>query len=535
MVVGTSDGVGLENWDTDDTPELDIAAANGIEDAAGNVVCMIEEQTLVDMAAPVIAKAIAQTDTDQIVVTFSEGVTDVTLADLDQTDFTYIYYADSTDVTTVSSVAATADAAIWNLTTDDILTEDHVAMDSLQVVAGKVQDLATVAAYVNTVPISDIEIPYLISATTMDLDVDGYIDTIELVFSEEIRDENLNNWDDDAEADNFIVVPNPGFPARWAVEGYEVIGINRTTSDDDAETASDLVNADVYNVNDVADDNTLYLSIVEGDTPDTGERPLLSMDGDDAGGSGVGDYSPNYVPSISDLKVADGAGVALIDAMMTSTTTLEIKLSETLNMDSDYLDALLAVNVLDWKVGTQMKQWNDNVVNISFPTAFGQLGKTRMVFEVAEGVALEPANNEQDGWSSTVALQAGSLQDNSADNVVNMATPDPLEIDPPDAVAVEADLPGAFALEANYPNPFNPTTTINYAIPADGAGLVQMVIYNMNGQKVRTLVNETQDAGYYNVVWDGRNDAGELVSSGIYVYQIVSGSFTQNHKMTFIK
>ena len=101
-------------------------------------------------------------------------------------------------------------------------------------------------------------------------------------------------------------------------------------------------------------------------------------------------------------------------------------------------------------------------------------------------------------------------------------------------VAVEeAGVPTAFALSENYPNPFNPTTTIEFAIPV--VGNVELVIYNINGQKVRTLVNETKDAGFYKVMWDGRSDIGETVSSGIYLYRLVSGDFNKMEKMTFIK
>ncbi len=531
-LVGTNNA-GAEDWDTDDTPDLSIAAGNGIMDAADNVVVAVEDMTTTDGAAPVIGKAIAQTDTDNIVVTFSEGVTDesATPDPLEVGDFVYIYYADSTDVTTISSVTAGATADVWNLKTDDILTEDHVAMDSLKVVAGKVEDLTGLAAVVNKVPISDIEIPSLVSATTMDVDVDGYIDTIELVFSEEVRDANLNNWD--AETDTLVVVPNPGMVPRWVVEGYTVIGINKTQSDAGAETASDMVGNEVYNVNDVADDETLYLSIVEGASADTRATPLLTMQGNNSGGSGVSDYSPNYVPTVTDYEVTDGAGVAILEAMMTSTTTMEVKLSESIYTKASYLNALSSDIIISWLVGTEEREWKTNVVNISYPTSFGEFGKTRMVFEVDESKALEP------GWISTVALVGGTIQDNSGDdgvgNVLNAATLEAIDVTPAEDIVAVESLPGEFSLGANYPNPFNPTTTIEYAIPADGAGLVELVIYNMNGQKVCTLVNETQDAGYYNVVWDGRNDAGELVSSGIYVYRIVSGSFSQNQRMTFIK
>ena len=118
----------------------------------------------------------------------------------------------------------------------------------------------------------------------------------------------------------------------------------------------------------------------------------------------------------------------------------------------------------------------------------------------------------------------------SSDTYVDVTPP----VVDPDEVAEDA-LPGAYALSKNFPNPFNPTTTIQYAIPANGAGHVELVIYNINAQKVRTLVNETADAGFYSVVWDGRNDVGEAVSSGIYLYRIVSGSFVKIEKMTFMK
>jgi|GEM_PF-2413280 len=102
-------------------------------------------------------------------------------------------------------------------------------------------------------------------------------------------------------------------------------------------------------------------------------------------------------------------------------------------------------------------------------------------------------------------------------------------------VSVEDGLgiPQEFALQQNYPNPFNPTTSIKYQLPQ--ASTVQIVIYNMLGQRIRTLVNESQEAGYYEAVWDGRNTAGLKVSSGMYFYRIKAGNFTKTHKMMMLK
>jgi hypothetical protein len=95
------------------------------------------------------------------------------------------------------------------------------------------------------------------------------------------------------------------------------------------------------------------------------------------------------------------------------------------------------------------------------------------------------------------------------------------------------EIPTSFALQNNYPNPFNPTTTIKYQIPENAH--VRLVVYNMLGQRVRTIVDQPQEAGYYSVQWDGRNDYGESVSSGIYVYRIKAGSFITSKKMNLIK
>jgi hypothetical protein len=94
-------------------------------------------------------------------------------------------------------------------------------------------------------------------------------------------------------------------------------------------------------------------------------------------------------------------------------------------------------------------------------------------------------------------------------------------------------IPDNFALHNNYPNPFNPSTRIRYDIPEDG--IVSLTIYDLAGRKVRELVNKSQNAGYHLAVWDGTNDFGQSLSTGVYIYQIRSGSFVQSKKMLFMK
>ncbi len=95
-------------------------------------------------------------------------------------------------------------------------------------------------------------------------------------------------------------------------------------------------------------------------------------------------------------------------------------------------------------------------------------------------------------------------------------------------------VPTKFELLPNFPNPFNPSTTIAYKLPAQST--VRLAVYNMLGQKVRELVrNQVQQVGIQKVVWDGRNEQGQSVSSGIYIYRLEAGSFRISRKMTFLK
>jgi len=97
----------------------------------------------------------------------------------------------------------------------------------------------------------------------------------------------------------------------------------------------------------------------------------------------------------------------------------------------------------------------------------------------------------------------------------------------------EAEIPESFSLIQNYPNPFNPETDIEYALPTDCQ--VKLSIYNLLGQKVKTLVNEPQTAGFKTIHWNGRDEQGNLVASGIYFYKLNAGDFTATKKMVMTK
>lgn len=102
----------------------------------------------------------------------------------------------------------------------------------------------------------------------------------------------------------------------------------------------------------------------------------------------------------------------------------------------------------------------------------------------------------------------------------------------------DALLPNSYLLEQNYPNPFNPSTLINYQLPKESK--VTIIIYNMIGQIVKTLISEEQSAGYYSIEWNGTDNTNATVSSGVYLYKIVAQSegknvFVSTKKMLLIK
>ena len=125
---------------------------------------------------------------------------------------------------------------------------------------------------------------------------------------------------------------------------------------------------------------------------------------------------------------------------------------------------------------------------------------------------------------------ATALQANMA---IKFTTNPALVVSVKDPEVTRDMVPDRYLLEQNYPNPFNPSTHIRYAIPE--AGQTSIMIYHIDGQLVKVLCSEYLPAGTHEKVWDGTNDHGIKVSSGVYFYRLISGNFTQVKKMLFIR
>jgi hypothetical protein len=117
-------------------------------------------------------------------------------------------------------------------------------------------------------------------------------------------------------------------------------------------------------------------------------------------------------------------------------------------------------------------------------------------------------------------VQGGKLQVVSGAPPVSVETEDPL-------------IPDEFIVHQNFPNPFNPETEIRFALTKDSH--VAINVYNTLGQQIGTLIDTQYAAGFHNVRWDGKDRNGNPVSSGIYLYQIQAGEFSQVRKMSLIR
>jgi hypothetical protein len=124
------------------------------------------------------------------------------------------------------------------------------------------------------------------------------------------------------------------------------------------------------------------------------------------------------------------------------------------------------------------------------------------------------------------------IQETQATQLLHQALDD-LEVSTDVAAEEETEIPSSFALGQNHPNPFNSKTAIEYSLPEESQ--VKIAIYNILGQKVKTLLDGTETAGHKRFIWDGENEKGKAVSSGIYFYRMETEEFVHTKKMLFLK
>ncbi len=167
--------------------------------------------------------------------------------------------------------------------------------------------------------------------------------------------------------------------------------------------------------------------------------------------------------------------------------------------------------------------------NLKFTGGFN-LGSSYWVNDLYNDSSYQVLGSQLQNFSASIAAYGSA--------VYTISTQEEMLILPPIPPIVSVDdqltgIPQEFNLFQNFPNPFNPSTTIRYSVIQPGN--VSIRIYDILGREVKTLLNEIKAAGTYNLVWNGVNNAGDKVSSGIYLYRMESGSFVQTKKMILLK
>ncbi|MCK4448165.1 MAG: T9SS type A sorting domain-containing protein, partial [Candidatus Marinimicrobia bacterium] len=156
-------------------------------------------------------------------------------------------------------------------------------------------------------------------------------------------------------------------------------------------------------------------------------------------------------------------------------------------------------------------------------------------------ISIDLASDPVTGWitgngaiNSTDFVTIESIQLRCSEDIstvlyFDMVTERPIVVGIEDVSA----LPKEFALHQNYPNPFNPITTIKYELPKES--LVKIIVFDLMGKEVRTLVSQKQNAGYQTVIWNATDNYGRQVSSGYYIYIMQAESFHKTQKMILLK
>ncbi len=181
----------------------------------------------------------------------------------------------------------------------------------------------------------------------------------------------------------------------------------------------------------------------------------------------------------------------------------------------NYSDAIGPDNKLDTGEQSGFKTW-----------IFDDLGLENFIFEAKVlGSLVAPGSfaktNIAQSFLFIVDINKGTVTIESI--ITNVEEPTPVEI----------QIPTDFALQQNYPNPFNPETSIRFQLPE--AAEVTLNIYNLKGQLVRKLVNDRKQAGFHEITWNAKDNAGNNMPSGVYLYRIQAGAFTDVKKLTVLR
>ncbi len=233
------------------------------------------------------------------------------------------------------------------------------------------------------------------------------------------------------------------------------------------------------------------------------------------------DVTDVYQFSLDDVSLVDGDGVALLNSSFETPEDIEqfqmfpFRIGEDMT-EEDIQSRLAEIAEANAASALRSELLGFNVYRNVDGAGWTMLGTTDM-YEYMDETVLA---------GQSIEYQVSAQYDIAESDFSNVAQ---LVVVGVDAIGV----PSTFALHQNYPNPFNPTTSISYDLPEQA--YVRIIIYNVLGQKVATLVDGSMIAGYHDISWSGLDDIGSSVSSGVYLYRIETNGFNDVKKLMYLK
>jgi len=257
---------------------------------------------------------------------------------------------------------------------------------------------------------------------------------------------------------------------------------------------------------------------------------------------GSGEYKFSGFPS--PLNFLNGGRLMFPTSSLSEDIRITIKLPQFVKIEGDSVSdfesddttkviASAAEFIVSVNGDTVSPYYFDSPVSVSLPYKRGLLNK----------LGLNPEDMTMAFYSDTAGFETTGITNIVIDYSRNRIIADVAHFSTivlygegegiPTGIISESQIPDEFSLEQNYPNPFNPETKIIYQIPE--ISRVTIKIFNILGQEVRTLVDKEQTMGEYKVIWDGKNNSGNPVGSGIYIYQLRTKDFISSKRMILLR